>query len=713
MRDLRHYRAKRDPARTPEPFGEEPAARALPPDAARAFVVQQHAARGSALGPAPRDRRRAGELGGAEGPEPRPEGEAPRGADRGPSARVRRLRGHHPGRQLRRRRDDRVGPRHLPHASTAARRPRASRRASSTSAARATSCAAASRWCAPSAARARAGCSSRRGTPARARRELVEREPALGALGPHRRGAARRAAALDAELAARRRRPGAPRARLPTRPRCAPMLADARRQAVLARGLALRAQVRRRARARREARRRASASSRAAARDAPRSTPESRARSRHLPVTSPSSTARSSRSTSAGASSFERLQQRFGRAIRRPWRSAQREIPVVFYAFDLLAVGGPRPARAAARRRARSCSRASRRAHGFVRFADHVEDDGVGALRGGARSTASRASSPSAPTRRYESGPALARLAEAQGAAHARCSRSSGSLPRQGLARARSARSCSPGCASGDAGATRGNVGSGLDRRSELDAARRGARRERRVAKPALRGPARALAARAWLRAARARLRGALHRGHERGRAAPAGVRARCATTWPPSDCAAPARRATRAARAAAPRPRRRAAAPSRARASRGSTRCSGPSRATPRATCSPTTRRVWPWLAPYLRDRPLVLTRYPDGIEGKCFYQKNAPEFTPDWVQRQTIDDTDYFVCNELRTLLYVVNSGAIPLHVWSARARDARAPRLADPRPRSEGGAVRRRGDDRAPHPRAARRRSARRTS
>jgi bifunctional non-homologous end joining protein LigD len=77
----------------------------------------------------------------------------------------------------------------------------------------------------------------------------------------------------------------------------------------------------------------------------------------------------------------------------------------------------------------------------------------------------------------------------------------------------------------------------------------------------------------------------------------------------------------------------------------------------------------VWPWLAPYLRDRPLVLTRYPDGIEGKHFYQKNAPEFTPDWVLRAGIDGTDYFICNELPALLYVVNSGAIPLHVWSAR--------------------------------------------
>ncbi len=79
--------------------------------------------------------------------------------------------------------------------------------------------------------------------------------------------------------------------------------------------------------------------------------------------------------------------------------------------------------------------------------------------------------------------------------------------------------------------------------------------------------------------------------------------------------------------------------------------------------------KSVWPWLAPYLRDRPVVLTRYPDGVEGKNFYQKNAPEFTPAWVEREQIEGTDYFICNELRTLLYVINSGAIPLHVWSAR--------------------------------------------
>jgi bifunctional non-homologous end joining protein LigD len=84
----------------------------------------------------------------------------------------------------------------------------------------------------------------------------------------------------------------------------------------------------------------------------------------------------------------------------------------------------------------------------------------------------------------------------------------------------------------------------------------------------------------------------------------------------------------------------------------------------------------AWPWLAPYLADRPLVLTRYPDGIEGKFFYQKNAPDFTPDWVLREQIEGTDYFICNELRTLLYVINSGAIPLHVWSARRQSLDRP-------------------------------------
>jgi bifunctional non-homologous end joining protein LigD len=84
----------------------------------------------------------------------------------------------------------------------------------------------------------------------------------------------------------------------------------------------------------------------------------------------------------------------------------------------------------------------------------------------------------------------------------------------------------------------------------------------------------------------------------------------------------------------------------------------------------------IAPWLLPYLRNRPLVMTRFPDGIAGKSFFQKDAPGFTPDWVrtERMWSEDTqreiDYFVCDDLPSLLYVINLGSIPLHLWASRA-------------------------------------------
>ncbi len=84
---------------------------------------------------------------------------------------------------------------------------------------------------------------------------------------------------------------------------------------------------------------------------------------------------------------------------------------------------------------------------------------------------------------------------------------------------------------------------------------------------------------------------------------------------------------------------------------------------------------RVAPLLLPYLRNRPLVLTRYPDGITGKSFYQKDAPEFAPAWVRTERVyskdaeREIDYFVVDDVESLRYVANSGAIPLHVWASR--------------------------------------------
>jgi bifunctional non-homologous end joining protein LigD len=85
--------------------------------------------------------------------------------------------------------------------------------------------------------------------------------------------------------------------------------------------------------------------------------------------------------------------------------------------------------------------------------------------------------------------------------------------------------------------------------------------------------------------------------------------------------------------------------------------------------------RTIAPLLLPYLKNRPLVLTRYPDGIAGKSFFQKDAPEFVPGWIRREKIysKDTDrdigYIIVDDLESLLYVINMGTIPLHLWSSR--------------------------------------------
>ena len=83
----------------------------------------------------------------------------------------------------------------------------------------------------------------------------------------------------------------------------------------------------------------------------------------------------------------------------------------------------------------------------------------------------------------------------------------------------------------------------------------------------------------------------------------------------------------------------------------------------------------VAPWLLPYLRARPVVLTRYPDGIKGKSFFQKDAPTWVPPWVHTERIRaegverDIDYFIVDDVETLRYVANTGTIPLHLWASR--------------------------------------------
>ena len=91
---------------------------------------------------------------------------------------------------------------------------------------------------------------------------------------------------------------------------------------------------------------------------------------------------------------------------------------------------------------------------------------------------------------------------------------------------------------------------------------------------------------------------------------------------------------------------------------------------------------QVAPWLLPYLADRPLVLTRFPDGIHGKSFYQRDAPAFVPDWLTRKTLwsesaeREVNYFVVQNVESLVYLANMGAIPIHAWHSRTTDLAHP-------------------------------------
>lgn len=83
---------------------------------------------------------------------------------------------------------------------------------------------------------------------------------------------------------------------------------------------------------------------------------------------------------------------------------------------------------------------------------------------------------------------------------------------------------------------------------------------------------------------------------------------------------------------------------------------------------------RIAPYLLPHLKERPVVLTRYPNGINGKWFYHKDAPEGTPEWIPTWPHEAEDgrvlqYLLIGEPAALAFVANLGAIELHPWLSR--------------------------------------------
>jgi bifunctional non-homologous end joining protein LigD len=90
----------------------------------------------------------------------------------------------------------------------------------------------------------------------------------------------------------------------------------------------------------------------------------------------------------------------------------------------------------------------------------------------------------------------------------------------------------------------------------------------------------------------------------------------------------------------------------------------------------------IAPVLLPHLRDRPLTLKRYPDGVQGEHFYEKQCPSHRPDWVQTtavwsgRTEREIDYCLCQDLPTLVWLGNLADLELHPSLSHADELERP-------------------------------------
>jgi bifunctional non-homologous end joining protein LigD len=93
---------------------------------------------------------------------------------------------------------------------------------------------------------------------------------------------------------------------------------------------------------------------------------------------------------------------------------------------------------------------------------------------------------------------------------------------------------------------------------------------------------------------------------------------------------------------------------------------------------------RVAPVLLPHLRDRPLTMKRYPDGVEGEFFYEKNCPEHRPNWVQTARVwsESNDrmlnYCLVQDLPTLVWAANLADLELHTSLSRKNNIERPTM-----------------------------------
>ena len=78
--------------------------------------------------------------------------------------------------------------------------------------------------------------------------------------------------------------------------------------------------------------------------------------------------------------------------------------------------------------------------------------------------------------------------------------------------------------------------------------------------------------------------------------------------------------------------------------------------------------------MLPWLRDRPVTMVRYPDGLSGQRFFQKNAPSYFPGWIRRVEVakegGHVEHVVCDQPATLVYLASQACIEIHALTSRA-------------------------------------------
>ncbi len=90
--------------------------------------------------------------------------------------------------------------------------------------------------------------------------------------------------------------------------------------------------------------------------------------------------------------------------------------------------------------------------------------------------------------------------------------------------------------------------------------------------------------------------------------------------------------------------------------------------------------KNIAPFMLPHMKGRPVTMLRYPEGIYGESFYQKDTPDYFPSWIKRVTVKKeggvVHHVLCDNAATLVYLANQGCLTPHLWLSKVNKINFP-------------------------------------